>query len=452
LFGYNVTATNATLPRKAVASLKRDQRWSFAQLATLGILPQMLLLRTEYKVLGVQCDITDAILLPLLLVLLLNSSHRKTFSRMPYLRLWLVYGIILSFAYINGRLLIGDDSVLDPVRLVYQLYRYTWKALLFYPLVFVLFQDKRKMKVFLCVLVCAIDILALIAIRQGYEGNVEVTGSLNTKNVLGGVLIIPVFVTLAMSLNSESKKDRLFYGLSFLLICRALLFTQSRGAALAFVVSVLLLLLIMSQARLSKKNVRLLAMGVLGAAVLIVLFITIFNKGSSLQRYFATVENLEGGHEDANLTWRMRERWPYFFWQAINNPLLGVGTDVNWEFGPDTNTPHNGYLSIAVTYGIPSLLLFLCFIIIAVRKSFLVIKKSPDMFSESLGLGIVCGVVALSLHNIVDVTFTGLVMAKIVWITFGLAIVSALGVVKSSRRPNVAPIESVFARDYVLQK
>jgi O-antigen ligase len=452
LFGYNITATNATLPREAVASLKRDQRWSFAQLATLGILPQMLLLRTEYKVFGVQCDITDAILLPLLLVLLLNSSHRKTFSRMPYLRLWVVYGIIVSFAYINGRLLIGDDSVLDPVRLVYQLYRYTWKGLLFYPLVFVLFQDKRKLKVFLCVLVCAIDILAAIAIRQGYAGAGEVTGSLNTKNMLGGVLIIPSFLTLAMSLTSESKKDRLFYALSFLLICRALLFTQSRGAAAAFVVSVLLLLLIMGQGRRSKKKVRLLAMGLLGGVALIVLFITIFNKGSSLQRYFYTVENLEAGHEDANLTWRMRERWPYFFWQAINNPLLGVGTDVNWEFGPDTNTPHNGYLSIAVTDGIPSLLLFLSFIGIAVRKSFFIIKKSPDVLSEALGLGIVSGFIALSIHNVVEATFAGDLMSKIIWITISLGIIAELEALKKPRRASSQGISPAAAREYAFQK
>ncbi|HET9063594.1 MAG TPA: hypothetical protein VFO62_09930, partial [Candidatus Binatia bacterium] len=48
----------------------------------------------------------------------------------PYFRVWLLLGVVLSISYIMTR----QQLLSDPLRAIYQVYRYCWKPILYYPL------------------------------------------------------------------------------------------------------------------------------------------------------------------------------------------------------------------------------------------------------------------------------------------------------------------------------
>ncbi len=254
---------------------------------------------------GIQFDYTDLLAIPLLLYLGISGHHRNRFLKMPYLHLWIAYGIILSISYIHAH--IGEERFLTPLHVTYQLYRYCWKPLLLYPLIFILFPDKYHVKVVLFVLILMADISAAIAVKEGY-GGLKSTGPFSTKNQLGGFLIIPLSLTLAMSLNSYSLNERIFYGLSFLVLLRALLFTRSKGAVGAFFISLACLGLVMSFSSKTRKRLPLLILGIFGGLVTLLLLILLFNKGVSLKAYTALLALTE--HH--NITWRLKNAGPTF--------------------------------------------------------------------------------------------------------------------------------------------
>jgi len=181
----------------------------------------------QYNISGVEIDGTDFFLIATLLLAAIatlsfssdlrgnaSPSHSQPprFLEHPLIGLWLVYGLILSAAYVNAHS--GQGLLTDPVRIVYQLYRYCWKEILLFPLVVILFRRADRLGAIGQVLIISSVINALVGIFQIRSGALLTTGLFQTmsKNGSAASLVRPLFFSLSMALGSSTKKH--LYGLA----------------------------------------------------------------------------------------------------------------------------------------------------------------------------------------------------------------------------------------------
>jgi len=340
-----------------------------------------------------------------------SHSQPPSFFEHPLIGLWFVYGLLLSAAYVNS--VYGLGYLTDPVRIVYQLYRYCWKEILLFPLILILFRRADRLSAIGQALIISSVINALAGIFQA-RSSLYATGlfQLMSKNGFADSMIVPLFFSLSMALGSGKKKQ--LYQASFLVLLLALLYARSRGALLGFLVGFTLYGIIHTLRYQDKRYLKLL----FGLCVLLCAILLVrpeFGQRSGMIVKYG--ELMDPGEADT-FQWRMQKRWPFFIQRIRDNPLLGVGTGSELSFGRGANTPHNGYLDRAVSSGIPSLIVFLTFIISSLRKSFFVVMNTDDEFLRSTALVVVSSLVAICIHAIVDSVF-----GSSIWILFGLAVV-----------------------------
>jgi O-antigen ligase len=121
----------------------------------------------------------------------------------------------------------------------------------------------------------------------------------------------------------------------------------------------------------------------------------------------------------------MQERWPYFWNKVLNNPWLGYGDDWDPALGEEgMDTPHNGYLALAVRSGLPALALFVTCVLTLIRKNVSILRRSRDQLSRCVALGSLAATVALCVHNVGDATFEVGMVGYTFWIMYGLAMVT----------------------------
>ena len=122
----------------------------------------------------------------------------------------------------------------------------------------------------------------------------------------------------------------------------------------------------------------------------------------TVKRFLAAdaVEEEQGG----NLQWRMEQRWPHFLEQVRRHPWLGVGTETDLSLGDIANTPHNGYLSIAVTRGVPALALFLLLVANALREGRFASRRAREEWQRFMAVAVSAALVGVLVHNLVDST------------------------------------------------
>ena len=113
----------------------------------------------------------------------------------------------------------------------------------------------------------------------------------------------------------------------------------------------------------------------------------------------------EEAEHGSTLQWRREQRWPHFLEQVRRHPWLGVGTDVDLSLGDEGNTPHNGYLSIAVTHGVPALALFLLLVADALREGRFASRHAREEWQRPMAVAVSAALVGVLVHNLVDGTF-----------------------------------------------
>ncbi len=346
--------------------------------------------------------------------LLLSGWAFRGDPRLPALGLWIVYGTIASVAYLHAP--DSRASLTSPVAVAYQLYRYAWKPTLYYAMVVLLLGDGRKLQTVLLAMVLVGDICAIQGTLQSFSG-LEATGPFNQKNGLGAFLVVPFLLSFSCFLYPPSRRQRLFFGASVLLLVRGLVSAASRGALVATVAgSGMMFGLLLLTAHGSRRVVRVAALGLLLLPAALAL------KPDILQRPNVRFL-LEAVHpEDVdNYQWRKEERWPYFFHKMVDHPWFGVGADTDYSLGETCATPHNGYLSAGVTNGIPGLALLVLLAGLGVGKGLLVFWKSADRSRQVLGLTIAAAVFALMTHNYVDRVLLNQGPGEFFWLLIAIA-------------------------------
>lgn len=369
-----------------------------------------------WEVGGVLLDPADLVLVSLLLGLVLRGRLSWPLQ-VPYLRLWLLLGVALSAAYVTSPL--SQEYLTNPVRIAYQLYRYCWRPILFYPLTALLLCRRDRFQIALVVIVLTGDLCALQGLPDGYAG-LRASGPFGTANELGAALVVPIVAALALLLIRPSRKTWLLALASLPLLLRTFLFTGSRGAFAGVLVGMALMLGFLLRSPALRPRIARLALAAAGLG----LVLAVVKPGLSQRPNVQRLLTLSEGAEASTFQWRIEERWPHFWRIAVAHPWLGTGTIVDPSLGDRANTPHNGYLAIAVQSGFPALALYLIFAITAVANSLRLRQVRGDPRLSALGVANAAALVALLAHSVVDSTLLMPFVSKLFWLHTAFAAVA----------------------------
>ena len=197
-------------------------------LTLLAASPVLAPFSDEWQLGGVWVDSSDLVFAALAVVLVLRPAAFRPRTRVPGFRTWFALGLLACAAYVTAEQ--NQQYITDPVRLAYQLYRYCWKPLLFYPFTAMLLRDRADFERILVALVLGGVLCSASAISQGYAG-LRATGPFGySPNAMGGALILPLMACLLWLVEPPSRRARWLCGIATLVMVRALLFSESRGA------------------------------------------------------------------------------------------------------------------------------------------------------------------------------------------------------------------------------
>lgn len=246
-------------------------------------------------------------------------------------------------------------------------------------------------------------------------------------NVLAGGLapIVPFAIALAMS-NWRGLRILGALGLSALVLM--LLQLQSRGALVALSAGLALYLTLH----------RRWALPLIPLALLLGLYVNAFTGASSQLGFLV-------GNSAAQIPASMSGRetiWLDALHLIASSPLWGIGLGAwshvvslqpgNTLSGPSLDHAHNLLLQVALDTGIPGLAAFLALFALALYSAW---HAYSARFQVPLAIAVICGLVTIIIHGMLDSVTWGTVSSIIFWFLFALAF--ALGVRSQESEPDL---------------
>jgi O-antigen ligase len=213
----------------------------------------------------------------------------------------------------------------------------------------------------------------------------------------------------AMYYGSEQWFKKMVYAGAFLVFALCLIFTFSRGAWLAIILSVLLLGLWVDK--------RILILMVLVALLTPTLMPSVYHRIS----YMMSPEYLVSSERGGRLG-----RWDLAVKHWQTSPAVGVGLG---QFGgavaarnyPDSSFyADSWYLKVGTETGWIGLLATLLLILTGLRRARSSLNAIDDDYLKIMGLGILAGLVGILAHNCVENVFEVPMMASYFWFFLGL--------------------------------
>ena len=328
---------------------------------------------------------------------------------------WLALGVLLSISYVVAP--INQRTLTDPFRYVYQVATYCWRPILYLPLCLILLRSPKRAYLTTYFVAFAALIAAIEAIQQGYDGWSSAPGPFKTGNQLGGVLIIPTVLAFCGAVMPRDRFQLFFSGASLLLFLRAFLFCGSRGGQLATACGFAFFGVMLLLRNVGRQRIRFLTPFVAAFLLAILPAVPIILSRPTIAHAASVTE----GSKASTMQWRMQERWPHFWQIALDNPLFGIGTAVDPSLGKTANTPHNGFLSMLVTYGFPAFGLLMFFAFRGVGNGIALFLRAPNPDHKVFGLSISAALVGILVHQMVEVTLTAPFTFKVFWLLVALS-------------------------------
>ncbi|MFN8644317.1 MAG: O-antigen ligase family protein, partial [Candidatus Binatia bacterium] len=276
--------------------------------------------------------------------------------------------------------------------------------------------DRRLLTAWVAVVLASAASFSIPAIAQGYAGDFA-SGPFSHKNELGAALVGPLVLAAAVALAGRPRGLRWLALAALPLIGRALMFSLSRGALVAALAGLGVVAVgLFSERRLRRVLLSLLPLALVGALLLL---------ARSDRPVVAELLTATAGTEDANMQFRMQERWPHFTAMIVAHPWFGTGEGRDLTLGDDMNTPHNGYLSLALIHGIPAAAMVILFGVAGMNAGVRVLRSAGDPSLRALGIGLSGAIAALLVHNLVDATLYNAFAGKLYWMLSAVALVLA---------------------------
>lgn len=257
-------------------------------------------------------------------------------------------------------------------------------------------------------------------VDQAEQGiRTRVFSIIGSPNILGSLMVLAMSMAYAMYYGSEQWFKKMVYAGVFLVFALCLVFTFSRGAWLAVILSVLLLGLWVDK--------RILILMVLVALLTPTLMPSVYHRIS----YMMSPEYLVSSERGGRLG-----RWDLAVKHWQTSPAVGVGLG---QFGgavaarnyPDSSFyADSWYLKVGTETGWIGLLATLLLILTGLRRARSSLNATDDYYLKIMGLGILAGLVGILAHNCVENVFEVPMMASYFW--FFLGLVAALPQVQVS--------------------
>jgi O-antigen ligase len=206
---------------------------------------------------------------------------------------------------------------------------------------------------------------------------------LGSPNSLGSILIMHIGFLTGLVWAEKSKHRRTIYILCEAIALVALYFTYSRGAILALIVSMVILLMI--------NNKRLLLyLSFLGAGLILLI-----DKGAYRFYNLVSPDTISNMMKDGRLS-----KWAYAFGEFLKNPAFGkgygqFGGSIAIKYGITNFYTDNFYLKTLVENGLFGLIAFILF------AAYFIFQFAREG-KNRVQMGISIALIAFLLHNFVD--------------------------------------------------
>ncbi len=276
-----------------------------------------------------------------------------------------------------------------------------------------------------------LDFLPRNSVRMGSS---QIYGLFDNPNFFGSYLVLVISISIMLFLISKGNKSYYFYLGSSVLFFIAIIFTYTRSALVGLFATMLFLTLFVI---LNKKHLW------RRWTIVLVLFISIFisidalGDGKFINKIATAfddtqkiITNNSDGHEGSSRWFIWRYTFPLiedYFW-------TGSGPDTLYYVFPNDNRElvssylgneivvdkaHNEYLQIAVTLGVPALVVYLTFLSVILFTAYRALQKIKT--DETIYI-IHCGIIASIVGYLVQAFFniSVVTVAPFFWVLLGL--------------------------------
>lgn len=239
----------------------------------------------------------------------------------------------------------------------------------------------------------------------------RVSASFVHSNDFGAYLVVVLTIFMSLFFSSTRKfKGRILLLLVIPPVLWCLLKTQSRGAWLSFIVSLLCLFSIKS-----KK---------IFIIILILLIASPFIMPKNIRQRFSDFSTIT----TQGTAWERTKLWQGAVQMVKEHPILGFGVNTytkNFaEYKPkdytDVKYTHNSYLHMATEIGAVGLGIFIVFLFSLIIGSVGVIRKLQRGIYRDLYLGLLAGIVGFLCHCFVDTHLYSVTLATFLFLCLSL--------------------------------
>lgn len=262
------------------------------------------------------------------------------------------------------------------------------------------------------------------ASRYSFTQAERIASTLQYSNTFAAFLIIPIFISFSGFISEVKLARKVIYLVLSLLFLLTFILTQSRGALVAFVVSVLIYLLLLKG---KDRKYSLLTFGILVVSILVVVlvrkevFLPVFR--SLFERIKVMFSFFKGQWEES-----LGDR-VYMLKDSLkilkDYPILGTGNGTYQYVYAKYRTiyffskfPHSIFFQVLDELGVLGGAAFVYMIFSLFRKGFKVIKEN---YSTIL-VGVYVGLLGMFLHALVDFDWSLMFMPLIFFYLFALVI------------------------------
>lgn len=263
-------------------------------------------------------------------------------------------------------------------------------------------------------------------IRDFNSDGLSVVSTMYNQNFLGTYLVL----TIPFTLHLYFEKNKKIFLIAYAILFYTLLETMTRGAWLGFIFSIISYLILYSIKYSFRKIDKNKIVLVLLTSVLLIVIFSFRHEGVFFERFLSIFNEAKTLIKKGSIDLLGSNRgyiWSKSFKYIIERPIFGYGiqnillyfiSDYSQEmtklFGQIilVNNVHNEYLQIALSTGLPSLIIYLSFIFFTVKAG---IKK---YFKNTIYLPIIASIIGYLVQAIFSLSF--ITVAYIFWIFLGI--------------------------------
>jgi putative inorganic carbon (HCO3(-)) transporter len=331
-------------------------------------------------------------------------------------RVWLIYGIFLYFSMWLGAA-IGNAPAplwLSDVNFV------TWKDYMLIPLVFVaaslVIEDRKSIRTAIILIAAALFFIDRSSLMESlsrtwtsFDENKRDGGPLGygANQTAAFMAQFMMFFWGVAAFVKRMKIKLVLYGLIALTLA-ATMYTFSRGAYLAILVSVLILGLLKDR------------------KLLVLLGVFLFTWQAIVPapvRERVTMTTNTSGHLEESAQERV-DLWDNAEQSFLHNPIVGMGY-ATFQYGQHVANladTHNWYVKVLVETGLVGFFIVAIMLLQVFLLAYRLFKRSVDPLYRGLGLGLLLGFCACLIANCFGDRWTYLEITSLLWVAIAAAI------------------------------